>query len=256
MIYFYNLLFRQTVIFAGKMMNKKNIGFLLAGLLLLPSCMRVPTYKRRSLGIFQNNCTYRHTQNGITLSVKQLSHTEKDYLFNDRTTHTIDDIEAVYFHLSNLSQHDYNVGPASFDLKLVPRQDIDKMIKTTSSTSRFSGAAATSLSPFIFILTALNSPQAYIGVYLFHVSMVLVAPLIATFLAYGIKSVVMNDRISKDLREKNLHKNRVITSGNRYEGLIFVRKSDYSPQFTVTIHNSGDQHEQLIFDVDVDLPTL
>src|SRR5258708_37613205 len=71
------------------------------------------------------------------------------------------------------------------------------------------------------------------------------------FFGTSIKSIVMNSRIKKDLAEKVLHEKVIINSGEQYEGLIFVKSSDYTPQFAVTLHEQDNMKNSIVFDVDL-----
>jgi hypothetical protein len=236
-------------------MNKKNIGFLLAGLMLLPSCMRVPSYKRRSLELFKNNFTYTNTQENITVRAKRLSIPEKDYLFNGRSQ-VLYAIETLCFSIHNLSQHTYCISPETIGLEHISYKDINAMLTKTNSLSRFSGAAAggvlTAL-PFIIVSmeTLPTDASAVIILPVFLGMLVVGIPLSLAFLAQGIKSVVMNNRISRDLKEKSLHTQVAIKPGEHYEGIIFVNPSDYLPNFNVTLHQKDNAETNVIFDVEL-----
>jgi hypothetical protein len=67
-----------------------------------------------------------------------------------------------------------------------------------------------------------------------------------------IKSFVINGRISKDIKVKTLHEKVIIKSGKQYDGLIFVKLSDYSPQFAVTMYEKDNAKKSVTFDVDLE----
>jgi hypothetical protein len=71
------------------------------------------------------------------------------------------------------------------------------------------------------------------------------------YLADCIKSLVMIVRVKKDIKEKTLHEQITINSGDHYEGLIFVKSADYTPQFSVTMHEKGNTKKTVAFDVDL-----
>jgi hypothetical protein len=69
------------------------------------------------------------------------------------------------------------------------------------------------------------------------------------FFGMGIKSMVMNNRIKKDLHDKMITGYMTIYSGEKYEGLIFVKRADYKPQFNIVIHELNNRQSAIVFDV-------
>jgi hypothetical protein len=72
-----------------------------------------------------------------------------------------------------------------------------------------------------------------------------------TFFGTSIKSIVMNSRITKDLAEKTLHKSVIINSGEQYEGLVFIKSPNYTPQFAVTMYEKNDVNNTITFGVNL-----
>ena len=70
-------------------------------------------------------------------------------------------------------------------------------------------------------------------------------------LVQGIKSIVMNTRVRRDIEEKVLPKKELINSGQYCEGLIFVKASDYKPEFNVIMFEKNNWINKLTFDVDL-----
>lgn len=44
----------------------------------------------------------------------------------------------------------------------------------------------------------------------------------------------------------------IIKSGDHYEGLVFVKSSDYTSQFSVTMHELHDNKNKIVFNVHLD----
>jgi len=239
-------------------MEKKVIvtGLVLAAIVFLPGCMRVPSYKRRSLELFRNNFTYTYTDDGVTVCVKRLNCPEKDYLFNGRSV--LGDTEGIYFSIYNLSAGDYTISPEDIGLVQIAYRDIQKAIKKTSTVARFSGAVVSGGigASGVAILTHVAHAAPHL---FFKTSPLLTIPGTAgaivlgiVFLAHSIKSAVTNSRINKDLKEKILHNKVVIKPGAHYEGLIFVKASNYRPDFTITMHEKKKVHNSISFDVNLE----
>ena len=234
--------------------DKGLLGLFLAVMVFLPGCMRVPGYTPRSLQLFKNGFAHTQTEQGVTLRVKQFSCAEKYYFFDGRTT-SLDDVEIIYLSVHNLSNKRYIISPDGINIPQLSYHDINKAIRKTSSVSRFSGAAVSSgvvALPFIIVSMELFPPGTPGVVLLPFLGAAIVAiPLGVAFLVQGIKSLVMNHRISKDLKEKMLHNKVVIKSGGHYEGLVFVKSSEYRPDFAVRMHKKHKAKEGITFDVDL-----
>ena len=237
--------------------NKSFFGILLAVLVLLPGCiLHVPSYRRQPLRMIRENFTYSGSENNVMLRAKLLNEVDKEDLFGDR----IGAIEGgqfkvVYLSIHNLSDKNYSIMPHSIDLRQISCSRVIGLMKKTSSVGRltayvFGGIASKEL----FVLAAsasfasanviaLSVVASTVGVGLEVISLI--------GLFRGIKSIVMNSRIAKDIKEKTLHEKIIINSGERYEGLIFVKSSDYTPQFAVTMHENNNMKNSISFNVDL-----
>jgi hypothetical protein len=237
--------------------NKSFLGLFLAVLAFLPSCiMRVPSYRRQPLSGMGEDFTYNENKENLNMHVKQLSVADKHYLFDNRSKLVCRDaMQVIYFSFHNLSKSDYIISPDTINLKQVPYSTIDKSMKKTSSVGRFvitglSGAALAT-TPFTDVvgLSVCGGPL------LFTIGASLAASFGILALIGGvqtIKSFVINGRISKDIKVKTLHEKVIIKSGKQYDGLIFVKLSDYSPQFAVTMYEKDNAKKSVTFDVDLE----
>lgn len=229
------------------------LGTFFAGLVLLPGCMRVPLYKRKPLRCISNNCSYRTVEKNVIVRAKKLSKAEKYYLFNAYISDN--DLQVIYFSIHNLSDVSYILFQDGIDLELVSYKNVMKSLKKTNTVSRFVGAgvgAAVVMSPDI-IMSCLAGKifSGIIVVPVVFTAAIIAMPLSIAFLVQGIKSVVMNARIKKDLKEKIMDESIIIPSGGQYEGLIFVKSLDYTPEFTLTLHEKNIIKNSITFDVDV-----
>lgn len=245
------------------------LGLFLAAMVFLPGCMNVPTYKLRSLQSVSDHCTYRGVQKNVVMRAKDLSPAEKTYLFNGRSELIDDELHAIYLSIHNLGNTPYTFSYDDIQVRQVKSGDISRSMKKTSSVGRLCGSALFAY-PSLPIVTVF----AVVGVARVEIVPIMIAccgSLIAggmiggivalgiigsgislAFLAQGIKSIVMNRRMHKDLREKTLHEPVVIKSGEQYEGLIFVKSSDYQSEFTIAMHEKGKAKNTIAFDVNLD----
>jgi len=169
------------------------------------------------------------------------------------------DVELLYFSIHNLSRQKYSIMPQEIDVQQIPYHDIRNAIKKTNSITRLSGAAASAgviASPSIVMATncfpIIGTPAIVIVPFLCAAATVpiIAIPFGCVCLAYGIKSIVMNRRVSKDITAKIIHKKITIKPSSTYEGLIFVKSSDYSPHFSMTLREKN-QDNKIVFDVDL-----
>jgi len=248
--------------------HKGFLGLFLAVLVFLPGCLHVPTYRSRSLQSVSEHCAYRGFQKNVVVRAKCLSQAEKSYLFNGRSALIDDELHAIYLSIHNLGKTPYTFSYDSIQVKQVKSSDVTRSMKKTSSVGRLCGSALFAY-PSLPIVTVF----AVVGVARIEIVPIVIAccgSLIAggmigglvalgivgtgfsiAFLAQGIKSIVMNRRMHKDLIEKILHEPVVIKSGEQYEGPIFVKTSDYQSEFSVTMRDQNDPSNMISFDVDL-----
>ena len=235
--------------------NGKSVGLLLAGLVVLPGCMKVRKYHPQSLKMLRDKNMYSETKNNLTLRAKRLSESEKEYLFNKHIGQLEgNEFQVIYVSIHNMSGIRYELLPDSIDLERVSYTDVVKQMKKTSTAGR---AVASGLAGAYGAATAIRlggemmAPGCGILIIPF-IPMMCISTAIATIT--GIKAIEswrMNRRIDKDLKEKMLAETTTIIPYGHHEGLIFVRSLDYSPQFSVTFVGSYHLDNKIIFDVDL-----
>lgn len=232
--------------------NKSFLGLFLAVLVLLPGCMHVPHYTRQPLMMDGDSGMYRATQEHINVEIKKCSNSDIFYLFDNRSDMLkYRRINVVYIAISNLSNNDYIITPYDISLAQVSYKDIDKSMKKTNSATRLIGGAA-SLTYASLAGRALVDPCIGAAGYVIFPLSLLMTVIGYIGIAKGIKSVVMNRRITKDLIEKTLHNRVLIKSGDHYEGLVFIKAADYNPEFTVTLRQKDAYKQSVTFDVDLE----
>jgi hypothetical protein len=236
--------------------NKSFFGFFLAALVFLPGCIKVPTYQRKPFQSESDHCVYRDTKKDVIVQTKLLSKEDENVFFGDRSAwiHN-NDIQVIHLSVDNVSNVKYLLSPADIDLLVMSCRDIEKLMKT-NSVGKLAGSTVSGLlswsfgSTAIFVIGDMGIASGFVAAALL-VPGVVCANVALILFGKSIKSMVMNRRISKDLKEKMLHKKVTINSGDHYEGLIFVRSADYKPEFTMTLHEKDNKKNILTFDVDL-----
>ncbi len=239
-------------------MNKKSIGFLLAGLLLLPGCLNVPRYKSQSLQTLPNNFTYWGMEDNVVLQSKRLTVEEIEHLFGVRAEHLLPSVEIIHCSIHNLSRKNYIFSAQNQDFTSLSVHQVTRLIKTSSTgriaTGIFGGIGISAVSNGAVIgAAAVLIPALSVAV---PYAVIFGLPLMAIvgglpFYGKAIKSMVMNHRINKDLQNKMITTDVIIKSGDKYEGLIFVKTADYSPQFNLTMHEKWNVQNSITFEVDL-----
>lgn len=244
-------------------MNKKYSGLLLAALMILPGCVPVSRYKAKSLKSIDITTGYQDSQKGVKLSVKRLTREDKKELFGDRSKKLYlsdEHIEVLYFSLHNLSGIDYSLSATSIDLAIMPSEKIVKLMKT-STIGRFMGTIGSLLGlglvnvaswyGFSRLIKSKAPVSALIIPGFWFGGMQVATATAGKYASSTENSIHTNHKIEQDLDEKTSHDNVLIASGDAYEWLIFVKYSDYNPQFSLTLREKINRHNTIIFDVDL-----
>lgn len=236
----------------------KKLGLLLAGLVMLPGCMSVPTYRAKSLNVLSNDFTYRQTKNNVVLRAKRLRSTEMYSLFGMRVEKLAAYVEIIHCSIHNLSDQDYIFSVKNKEFQILSVHDALQLMSTNSAGRLATGVAGgigistTANGLFIIGMCSVFPHFAIAAPYALIFGFPLVAIIGALpFFGKGIKSMVMNERIEKDLQNKMITGDKVVYSGDKYEGLIFVESSDYTPCFNMTVREERNPKNTMTFDVDL-----
>jgi hypothetical protein len=226
--------------------NKSFFGLFLALLVVLPGCiLHVPSYRRQSLRIMRDSVAYSETEKNVVVRATLLSATDKHDFFGEHIGAIKDGkYKVIYISVNNLSDEDYILAADCIDLKQISSRSVVKSMKKTSSFGRLVLWDMSSI-PAAIVASCTKEPLFIAPVSIGFAVIGLIS------LAQGIKSIVMNTRIRKDIEVKIIPSSVIISSGDHYEGLIFVRPSDYKPQFTVAMHEKNNKKNTVIFDVDL-----
>lgn len=189
----------------------------------------------------------------MIVQAKQLTQDNIQHLFESRLMQKDNTFEVIYLSIHNLSNVSYIVSPADIDIAKLSYQQIFQYMKT-SSIGRLTGGivaigipAYPAVNLFTFGCFMKCAIAAYAGLSLAVVGI----GLGALCFVLGLKSIKMNYRIDKDLKQKMVHKKVIIKSGDHYEGLIFVKSSDYKPLFNIIICEQDNHDNKIAFEVDL-----
>ncbi len=231
--------------------NKSFFGLILAILVLLPGCMlHVPSYRAQRLRLIRDSFTYDAHEENVTVRAKLLTESDKDDLFGEHIGALEgNDFKVIYVSIHNLSDKNYIFMSRNIDLKQVPSKDILKAMKKTSSIGRLATYyLASTTTAMLGAISIHGDPFFIASVASLSIGFTVVG-LIG--LVQGIKSIVMNTRVRRDIEEKVLPKKEVIHSGQYCDGLIFVKATDYKPEFNVMMYEKNNWINKLTFDVDL-----
>ncbi|HLJ31013.1 MAG TPA: hypothetical protein VKU36_01120 [Candidatus Babeliales bacterium] len=238
--------------------NKSFFGLFLAALTLLPGCMHVPTYKSKPLKSMETDFTYHQAEQNVIVQAKKLTAEEIQYIFGARADHLIDSVQVISLSVHNLSNSCYHLFVQN-DYVALSVREVARLMKTSSvarmASGIVSGATVSVTANFLFVtgtMLILQPPSAiwipYALIFGLPIATVIGA---LPFFGKSIKSMIMNHRLKKDLREKIVKDKIMINSGEHYKGLIFVKSSDYKPIFTVTMQEKNNNN--IVFVVNLEL---
>jgi len=237
-------------------------GIFLAGLVFLPGCMHVPAYQCQPLRSLDEHCVYRGVEKNVIVRAKVLSQDEKKYFFNNYARNN--DYSVIYLSIHNISGLGYVFSGNGIGIKQISYQEVIESMKKTSSRSRYIGGSmsagvalpATGCATAALIGFAITDcgKAALACILIGFGASIIAVPFIAfgtAFFAQGIKSTIMNNRIKRDIAEKIIDEPVVVPSGGQYEGLVFVKASDYTPQFTLALQEKDAVNNTITFNVDL-----
>src|SRR5216684_5886685 len=189
--------------------NKSFFGLLLALLVLLPGCMHVPSYQRKPLRRVSADFTYCDVKNDVIVQAKRLDVPEVQCIFGSRGEILKNQYEIIYLSVHNLGNDSYLFSPADIDLTIMSHRDIARLMKTNSiggiaRVAVSAGGAAASY--YLTILCVLagkgGGPEVLpiiaagsVGLGVISIGAGLV------FLGKTVKSMIVNGRVSRDLKE-------------------------------------------------------
>lgn len=242
----------------------KKISLLLAGLVLLPGCYRVPQYHSQSLRLLDDNSGYRGSCDGVVLRAKRLTNYDKKELFGQYSKRLAKPsngpIEVIYLSFHNLSTSTYVLPLTGIDLEMVSHQDIAQLMKT-STAGRIAGFIGSYFGIVmgmslgwagLWMMTADNTPGWSPLIPLAGVGGAVASAVYTDRYASSVgKSLKTNERIVNDLEDKALPEGIVIQSGDKYDGLIFVKSPNYTPQFSVILREQNSRIKKIVFDIDL-----
>lgn len=230
----------------SKKINAQIIALSLVALALLPGCLRIPSYRPRSLTFMHSKRMHRQVKNNVILQVKELEEEDKVDLFGEYSA-KLQGYSILYFSINNLSSSDYRLSSGYTDLQNLSPSNIIKAMRT--NTIGNAAIAGVGIAPIIggtycSLALLLLPPFAYAaGIIAFFGVAITGVSITSVFTGKSIKSSIINSRISKDLKNKMRHEGKLIPSGSFYEGLIFVKSSDLKSNFNITLQEKNTNRQ-------------
>ena len=243
-------------------LNRKSIGLLLAGLVMLPGCLHVPRYNRQSMSFIDESCNYHEIKNGVAIRAKRITENDKEDIFGESSKYLVQSkngsTELIYLSFHNLTKNTYILPFSGIGIPMMPYQDVVRLMKT-STVGRIAGITALGYvgcaSPYLLMCgvwgiglgAIIGFPIAAVG---FGIGIFSLAHLIKYHSVVN-DSIKMNKRIAYDIEKKTTTEGLVLEPGDKCEKLIFVKSSDYKPQFSVELLQRYHPQGTIIFDVDL-----
>jgi len=247
-------------------MNKRVLLTLAAaiGLIGLPSCIKRPKYRSRPLESISSRFEYVGTKDNVILHAKRLNKDETPYLFGTRGQwlahgHKQSPIYPLYLSFHNVSSKPYVLAPKKIGLQLEPHTNIAKRLQS-SSTIKAAGTLATGSAMSIlaaggglyawFSGAAIGSAALIFGAKAALITvpiLVLGTPIAA--LIRSARSARINSKIKYDIKEKTLHREVTIYPGQQFDTLIFVKRTHYRTNFTLSLYEQNNPNNTIKFDV-------
>ena len=243
-------------------LNGNIFGLVLAGLVLLPGCLHVPRYNRQSMSFIDESCNYHEVKNGVAIRVKHLTENDKEEIFGESSKQLAQSknssIELIYLSLHNLTKNTYILPFSGIGIPMIPYKDVVRLMKT-STVGRIAGITA------LGYVGCLSPSLLMCGIWGMAAGAIVGFPIAAAGFGIGIfslahlikyhsvvnDSIKMNKRIAYDIEKKTTIEGLILESGDKCEKLIFVKSSDYKPQFSVELLQRYHPQGTLIFDVDL-----
>lgn len=259
----------------GGYMNKHSQLYALAiiGILFVPGCKR-PIHKQPYLRPLTSYIDYHTIKQGITLRVKQLSAQDCKPLLGERAHRLFKKhrrrrpVIPLQLSITNDTHNLAALDPKNIDLPLADPRAIATRLQRNSFIQAFGGIAAGlvvttvlalgsvfALSASGILLVIIGSMKALAPLALLGGSALLVTPfflIIGTPVVSTIKGVQTtknNQLIKREIKDHSLKHALIIEPHQTIDTLIFVEKSQFQQQFTITIANPEKAQEKISFHV-------
>ncbi len=239
------------------------LGVYLAIIIGLPSCVKTPKYRQKSLESLHTRFDYAAAKNNVMLRAKKLTKEENRKLFGIRgkALSRESNIPAytIYLSIHNLSNKLYVLSPDNISLTLEPYQKIAKRMQSSTVVKAAGTLAGGTVASIItaggglyalFAGAAIGSTALVFGAKaaLVAVPIIVIGTPIAAIIK-SIRATKINRKVKRDICDKTLHAEIVIYPGQQFDTLIFVKRLDYRTNFTITLHEEDNEEDILAFDV-------
>jgi hypothetical protein len=238
--------------------NKSFFCLISAALLLLPGCIKDPTYQSKPLKSTFKTFTNNQTEKNISLEVKRLTPQEIHFLFGSSDQILIKNIVILNFSINNHSNSHYILTPQDIAIKSLNCSDVIKLTKKPGNFFQRIGKIIFSFYSLSFLFGSLknvtNKEMCHKEgsvVAFFTAITLLTIPATITFIIQGIKSAIKNRKLKKELKEKIIDAKITIKPQQQHAGLLFIQSSNYKPIFTLAMHEENNLSNIITFNIDL-----
>jgi len=235
-------------------MRKQLSLFLIAaiGLAALPACVK--SYKPVKLEpIAQDHADFEETTDHVTLRVKKFTQDDCVAMFGSRCKRLLNSKQAVYplqLTIDNQSDSDWVLKKENVDLKLAGVDSVASRIKNGITPIFWTAAIGTTgaaLTTYyaILVCNALEiqvSPAIMATLLLLPPIFIIGTP--ALIIAQALKNRTVSKQIARDLAQKALEDELYIPAHSTSTTLIFVKKKNFTDNFTVALTSDDDKEEE------------
>lgn len=252
--------------------------FLILALSLLSGCAKEKKIQVPRLRSLSSYIDYQETKHGITLCAKKLSVDDCKPLFGKRSKFLFkksrrkQPIYPIQLSISNQTESPISLKPKNISLSLTPCKDVVARVGQNTALQVVGGIACTVLAASllvagaVFALTSggmftalfgsvgasVAAPLIVIGLSAVIVTpffLVIGTPVVSTL--KGVHSAQKNAMLKQELDNKTLSTELFIDQGQTIDTVIFVSRSQYNKNFTITFTQPNATTQIATFHVDL-----
>lgn len=237
----------------------KNV-ILIVVTLLLPGCLKVPSYQSKPLTVLSGRFNATSIKKHATVRVKVMNRHDSMGLFGKRgswlmrTRRTA--IIPLHISIENHSDQSLELDPGYISLETIPYELICKRMSSDGGLWALStlllgypagillglgGFCAIPVGNYIGSPALINAGWASLAT---GFCLTVATPFVA--MGNAVRSIEANKELALDLHQKILKPNTIIKPYEHFETIVFVKKMHYKSQFTITLHAIDDPETKYV----------
>lgn len=239
------------------------IFFIISCATIFNGCVKNPQHASK----YFKNLKYvpEHThdyQKKISVRAKQLNVMETERLLSTRAPRLFrgrKKIIPVQLSFSNRGNSGWIISPRSIRLPLFDYQHVYKRLRYHTAARVFSiitggllgfGLSSKAIAAASSFLWA-GIPGTIAATTLFTVNVCFLLGTPGVTISHGLSCKKVNKLIRKDLKNKMLRRDFVLTPGSHHIKIIFVEQKQLKRPFTISLYNATNKHDTLDFLIDL-----